>query len=260
MEEPIVIQNRNGKRLIGILHTPDSCSSGPMVVFAHGFQGTKSAPHRIFTKMARKLASHGIAALRFDYFGSGDSEGEFCESTISSQIADLEDVFSSVFHVNRFNVTNYGLIGYSLGGCIASIAQSKLPMEISSIVLWAPVSNPYWNLIHLLGEDRVVNGLVGKPVYFDGEQIGTPFFEELLELHPLECIKKYENPVLIIHGEQDQDVLLSNGIAYKEAVQHPLSQLKAYSESGHLFNDQEGESALLTQTLEWFKEYLLKKY
>lgn len=226
-------------------------------MFAHGFQGTKSAPHRLFTKMARKLANHGIAACRFDYYGSGDSEGEFSESTISSQIEDVVDVFSYVSNMENYEVTKIGLIGYSLGGCIASIAQSKLSTNLSTIVLWAPISNPYWNFVHLLGMDRVINGLKGEPVEFEGEQIGRAFFEELLEFDPLDCINQYENPVLIIHGEQDQDVLFANAVAYKRMVQHLSSQLISFPDTGHLFQEHETETALFNHTLEWLKRYLV---
>lgn len=253
METPIVIANRNNKKLVGILHIPDSHSEGPMVVFAHGFLGTKSAPHRLFIKMARKLANHGIASLRFDYFGSGDSEGEFADATISSEVADLADALNFVTKLNHYTVTEVGIIGYSLGGCIASLVLSNSPISISSTVMWAPVSNPFWNIVHIIGEERVISGLNGQPIEFDGEQIGSQFIKELPNTDPILSIKHYENPVLIIHGEDDQEVLLINSLAYQQVFQHSESQLIIHPSTGHLFNTRESENDLIIQTLNWFK-------
>ena len=76
-ERPIVFYNK-GQQLNGILHSPVACAAlCPAVVFFHGFTGTKVEPHRIFVKTARELAAIGFYALRFDFRGSGDSEGIF---------------------------------------------------------------------------------------------------------------------------------------------------------------------------------------
>lgn len=115
-------------------------SKGPVVVFAHGFLGVKSAPHRLFVKMVRKLLELGIASLRFDYFGSGDSEGIFYESTINSQKNDLIDVIKYVRDTSKYGVTKLGIVGYSLGGCVSSLMLSIHPHTLS--LLWS--YGPLW--------------------------------------------------------------------------------------------------------------------
>ena len=88
IERPIVFYNK-GQQLNGILHSPTDCDAlCPAVVFFHGFTGTKVEPHRIFVKTARELAAIGFYALRFDFRGSGDSEGDFSEMTIGGEISD----------------------------------------------------------------------------------------------------------------------------------------------------------------------------
>lgn len=73
MEIPVVF-GKEGHRLVGILHSVDDGERKPGVVLFHGFTGNKIEPHRLFVKIARKLASIGINVLRFDFYGSGDSE------------------------------------------------------------------------------------------------------------------------------------------------------------------------------------------
>jgi len=70
MERLIAFRNQ-GQRLYGMLHRPEGVAIAPAVVLCHGFTGQRIESHRLFVKMARDLAAHGIAALRFDFRGSG---------------------------------------------------------------------------------------------------------------------------------------------------------------------------------------------
>src|SRR5215831_11612603 len=66
----------------------------PGVVFFHGFTGDRMESHWIFVKCARALARHGIASLRFDFYGSGESDGEFSEVTLPGEVSDAETAVS----------------------------------------------------------------------------------------------------------------------------------------------------------------------
>ncbi|MFM1651536.1 alpha/beta hydrolase family protein [Brevibacillus sp. B_LB10_24] len=258
METPIAIENRQGQRMIGVLHLPDTVSAGPAVVFAHGFLGVKSAPHRLFVKMARALTRQGIACFRFDYTGSGDSEGDFPEVTITGECNDLIDAITHMAGLKEYRVQELGLIGYSLGGCVASLAAPASPIPVTCLVLWAPVSDPLENFTHLLGEERISQGLRGDPVEFEGEIIGPAFIQELPSLHPVDSISCFPEPVLVIHGEGDRDVLFANGLSYAQVFRHPQSRLLSHPAAGHLFDSFHSESLLIRQTLDWSCEILKK--
>src|SRR6201997_5559743 len=91
VESFIEFRNRTGKRLRGMIHRPAKARSRrgtPAVIFLHGFTGDRMESHWIFVKCARALARVGVASLRFDFYGSGESEGEFREVTLQSEIAD----------------------------------------------------------------------------------------------------------------------------------------------------------------------------
>ena len=87
MESPVVFENK-GQQIVGMLHLPEGRGRFPTALLLHGFTGTKVEAHRMFVKLSRALADHGIASLRFDYRGSGDSAGEFEDMTIRSEVAD----------------------------------------------------------------------------------------------------------------------------------------------------------------------------
>ena len=75
MEKPVIFKNNLEKQLVGILHLPEKEGKFPAVIICHGFKGNKT--QRKFVGLGRELAKNGIVVLRFDFYGSGDSEGNF---------------------------------------------------------------------------------------------------------------------------------------------------------------------------------------
>src|SRR2546425_3695217 len=102
METPIVFDCR-GQQIVGMLHLPEGKGRFPAALLLHGFTGTKTEAHRMFVKLARALADHGIASLRFDYRGSGDSAGTFEDMTIRSEVADSIEAIRFLARHRRLN-------------------------------------------------------------------------------------------------------------------------------------------------------------
>ncbi len=73
-----------GETVAAVLHVPES-TPAPGVIMCHGFTGHKAETHRLFVHTARDFAAHGLAVLRFDFRGSGDSAGDFRDMTITRE-------------------------------------------------------------------------------------------------------------------------------------------------------------------------------
>ena len=80
MEKFISFKN-HGQRIVGM-------TRAPALLICHGFTGDKVENHFIFVKMARRLADAGFFAMRFDFRGSGESEGDFSDMTVPAEIDD----------------------------------------------------------------------------------------------------------------------------------------------------------------------------
>ena len=80
------------KQLIGMVHYP-IIGNGNAVLMCHGFTSDKVENKRLFVETARAFAREGFVAFRFDFFGSGDSAGEFSESRLTTNIQNLKEVF-----------------------------------------------------------------------------------------------------------------------------------------------------------------------
>ena len=123
-EKPVVFYNE-GLQLVGMLHLPKDNDNPPGVVFFHGLTGSKTEAHFFFVKLARALASIGIAVLRFDFRFSGDSEGNFENMTLSGEISDA--LKSMDFFVTECGVSpdKIGILGLSMGGAVATAVAEK---------------------------------------------------------------------------------------------------------------------------------------
>ena len=131
MEQFIAIRARNG-RLAAVLHEADPAK---LVILAHGYTGTKCESLRLFVQTARALEDAGFSALRFDFWGSGDSEGDFDQASPNSEIADLHDVIEWAF---QEGFSSIGVIGLSLGGAVSIIACAQNP-RVKALVTWSAV-------------------------------------------------------------------------------------------------------------------------
>jgi len=110
METPVVFESK-GQQVVGMLHLPEGPGRFPAALLLHGFTGTKVEPHRMFVKISRTLAEHGIASLRFDFRGSGDSAGDFEDMTIRSEVADSLEAIKFLARHKHINSRRLALIG-----------------------------------------------------------------------------------------------------------------------------------------------------
>jgi|CXWL01.1.fsa_nt_gi alpha-beta hydrolase superfamily lysophospholipase len=132
-EERHETQLINGHRIATAFHDGGGTD---VVVFCHGFKGVKTGPSRYFVRAARLLAERGISSLRFDQYGSGDSEGEFEDSSFDDWITTTRAIVEAHLAAG----SRVALFGQSMGGC-ASIAVAAAVPEIVALVAWSPGAN-----------------------------------------------------------------------------------------------------------------------
>lgn len=246
MQESFWIESR-GYNMIGIMEYNEKCNKGEnMVVLIHGFAGTKVEPHRMYRKLSKHLSNQGFTVIRFDFVGSGDSDGDFEEMTIGGEIQDSINVVN--YCRKHFNVNKLFILGYSMGGCVAACTATQVQSD--GLILWSPVSNPYWNFYHIFGKEKFYQGLKGENVDYLGDVVGKGFFEELLDIDPLRQGPNYSKPVCIIHGTEDNDVLPVNAYAYGKIF--PNCSISFIDGADHCYSSKEWEESLLAKTCEFF--------
>ena len=252
MERPITFENHE-QRLLGILHIPDGDSDkSPGVVLCHGFTGNRSEAHFIFVKLARALCAKGIAVLRFDFRGSGDSEGDFEDMTISGEISDALRAVEVLSEQPRIDRDRIGILGFSLGGCVAACVAGT-SSSVRTTVLWAPAHDPesHWG-------DLATSSNAFPYEFAGGFLLGRQFIDELPTIRPLEEIAGASGPVLIVHGSEDQAVRVESSENYVRALSDAgiPCERKVIVGADHTFANSGHERDAIDRSVAWFEEHI----
>ena len=141
MQKAVEIESRN-LTLRGMLHIPDNASGKvPVVCIFHWFTGTKVEPHFIFVKLSRRLEKAGIASLRFDFGGSGESDGDFEDMTILTELEDAKAILDYAKSLPFADAERIGVVGLSMGGTVASLLAGDRKEDVAALCLWAPAGD-----------------------------------------------------------------------------------------------------------------------
>lgn len=230
--QELQIDGDHGK-LSAILQTPDGKSSYPLVILCHGFTGHKNSP--ILKPIADKLEAAGIASIRFDFNGHGESEGNFQDMTIVNEISDALKVYN--YAVNLPQVTSVSIAGHSQGGVVASMVAGQLgTSKVKALALMAPAA--------VLRDDAIRGNLFGfnydaqnPPEFveiFDGFKVGRDYILTAQNLPIYETAEKYQGSVLMVHGTGDIVVPYTYSLAYQRI--YPNSRLELLPKFDHGFN------------------------
>jgi len=243
-----------GQAVYGMLHLPEGNGKFPAVALCHGFTGNRIEAHRLFVKMARLLAANGIAALRFDFRGSGESEGEFEQMTVSGEITDALAALDFLRKQPEIDPNRIGLIGLSLGGCVAACAAAR-DGNVKTLVLWAAVADLKGSFVEKMPTD--VRELLEKQGWLDfgGWKVSKRFYEDAAKIDPLKEATRYDGAVLIVHGANDPVVPVDHAHRYHEAFRC-TKRLHIVPEADHTFARLNWEEEVMRLTLDWMKTHL----
>jgi len=255
METPVVFESK-GQQVVGMLHLPEGSGRFPAALLLHGFTGTKVEPHRMFVKISRTLAEHGIASLRFDFRGSGDSAGDFEDMTIRSEVADSLEAIKFLARHKHINSRRLALIGLSMGGAVAAHVVAREKHRIKSLVLLAPVAEGE-GILDELSTPEAVSSLAETGITDqDGNLVGVPFIRQFADMRPLREVVKSQCPVLLLHGSKDQTVPALHTDMYERVLQAHKRVVKKVIIPGadHTFNKHIWETRVITETVDWLGE------
>ncbi|MGI6851092.1 alpha/beta hydrolase family protein [Mesorhizobium sp. 1B3] len=215
----------DGQKIIGTLNLPDGVANPPVVLLLHGFTGSRdeleipAAKEGIFKRAARMWAEKGIASLRIDFRGSGQSDGKFEDTTLTGQVKDALAALDFLAAGNEVDEDRMALVGWSMGGAVASAVAARSDHDLTSVSLWAPGTNMPAAIALLLGPDVVKQGLASadKPVTAKlpwGAEVALKkgFFESLYAIDPVAEIAEYDEPLLVAVGTKD-DVVFPQPLA-----------------------------------------------
>ena len=193
---------------------PEEGDSVPLVVMAHGHGGTREEAGG-FTRVAAALAEAGIASIRMDFAGCGDSDEPFTENYLGTMLADIRASLRTAVEHPRIDPNRVAILGYSMGGRLAMLSSEG--QDYDAIGLWNPVAlNGPANMIGFLGgEDAYIelrdaarrDGQVDFVTAWGDEQVlSQEWFDQMEQSRPLDVIGGYRGELFVLVGDQDEVV------------------------------------------------------
>lgn len=131
----------NGEKLSGIVHEPAGTGRSIGIILLNGWGGYHIGPHRIYVKTSRALVAQGFHVLRFDFRGTGDSEGSLANVTEADVNAFVNNSRAAIdFMRQRYQLKHWYLLGLCTGGEIAAIYASSSNV-VHGLILWSTASH-----------------------------------------------------------------------------------------------------------------------
>ncbi|PPD82379.1 hypothetical protein GOBAR_DD20695 [Gossypium barbadense] len=214
-QQRVIIPNKHGDKLVGLLH---ETGSKEIVILCHGFRSTKA--DRTMVNLAVALEKEGISAFRFDFAGNGESEGSFEFGNYSKEADDLHSVIQHFCEANRIV---YAILGHSKGGDVVLLYASKYH-DIHTVVNVSGRYDLKKGIEERFGKDfmdRTQDGFVDIKNKKGVEYRVTK--ESLMERLSLDmheaCLKiPRECRVLTVHGSADEIIPVGDALEFAKII------------------------------------------
>lgn len=249
--EKLEFEGSQGGTLAARLDRPKAPPRG-FALFAHCFSCSKDT--LAASRIARALAAQGIAVLRFDFTGLGHSEGEFANTSFSSNIQDL---LRAADYLRATRAAPSILIGHSLGGAAVLVAAAKIPEVKAVVTIGAPADAAHvrqqflddLETIERDGEARV--RLAGRPF-----TIRRQFLDDIDGQNVVAAAQGLKAALLVAHAPRDETVGIDNATRIFVAAKHPKSFL-SLDDGDHLLSGA-GHAAHAARVIAaWAERYAL---
>lgn len=244
--------NAAGETLAGLLELPERIDAvAAYALFAHCFTCGKDIAAA--SRISRALAARGIAVLRFDFTGLGNSDGDFANSNFSSNV---EDLVQAAKALQRRDRAPQILIGHSLGGAAVLSAAARLESVKAVVTIGAPATAEH--VAHLFKNQAAEIKQQGRArVALGGREfsIKRQFLDDIEQYSSTGGIAKLNAALLVFHSPLDTIVSIDEAAKIYQAARHPKSFI-SLDQAGHLLSKARDSEYVATTIASWASRYL----
>lgn len=252
--EPVWFHNSVGQRLAGRLDRPREGRPIAHAIFAHCFTCSKDI--KSINRISKALAERGVAVLRFDFTGLGESEGEFSETTFSTNI---QDILAAADFLRSRGTPPDILIGHSLGGTAMLAAAPRIGESRLVATIAAPAETRQIRDRLLNDHPEIMAEGVGD-VTFGGRpvRIRREFLEDLDTHDITREVAELGRSLFVFHASGDELLDIDHGLRVFAAANSPKSFV-CLEGADHLLLQSEQDARYVARIIAaWAKRNVLR--
>ncbi len=249
--EKIRFPGAQGSPLAAIINWPEDAPRA-FCISSHCFTCSKDTKATYWT--SRTLAERGLAVLRFDFSGLGDSGGDFSNSSFSSNV---EDILAAASYLREHHQAPKLLVGHSLGGTASLATAARIP-EVTAVATIGSPLEPLQLKRHLpsdAGSAEEVPEEVEVEILGRTFRLGRRFFEDLEQHDMTRVIKDLGRALMVMHAPYDSIVSVEEAGRIFQAARHPKSFV-ALDGADHLLSDREAARYAGNVIAAWAQRFL----
>ena len=248
----LAFPNAEGHTLAGLLETPpQGVPIARYALFAHCFTCGKDIAAA--SRISRAMAGRGIAVLRFDFTGLGNSDGDFANTNFSSNVQDL---VAAARALEKDYQAPALLIGHSLGGAAVLAAAPQLASVEAVVTIGAPATASH--VRHVLSSAREELANTGEAEVTIGNRsfrVKRQLLQDLERYGDAAHLRDLKRALLVMHSPVDQVVNVDEAAKIFQAARHPKSFV-SLDQADHLLSDREDAEYVAETLVAWASRYL----
>ena len=212
----------------------------------------------MYANLAEALAERGIGLLRIDFRGFGKSDGDTGASTIVGQVEDAEAAHQYLTGLDWVDPSRVGVIGFSLGGGVSTIAAGTHPDWFKSMVTWSSVGDMVPDMTGSVGQEAfdtaAEKGIVGLDLGWRTIALKKEFFDSLGQYDLAQLIQQFPGSYLAVAGDQDFSAAYAPG--FVESASGAPKEVWIIPGGDHIYGVLSGDATMsndvIERTAEWF--------
>lgn len=241
----------------GTLAVPDAGATGPAVIMLHGFGSSRDEVGGLFAMQAAALAAEGIASLRIDFRGYGESQGDMADTTLEGLVADAAAARTYLSGVEGVDASRIGVVGYSFGAAVAMLE----PDDFASVVVWGQMGDLQAEFLEFLGQDfydeAAANGVASRDLGWRVISLKQGFLDSVAANDLAAGFAGYAGPFLTIAGESDPAVAYFDQYVELAAGEAETMVVPGADHMLGVFSDQpEIGQQVIVKTTDWLRATL----
>lgn len=251
MDQKINFLNSRGENIAGLLNIASKADDlkNPIVIVCHGFSSNK---YGSAGDLSNRLNKAGISSLRFDFWGHGESDGNFEDITLSEGV---DDILAALKFLTSKEYSNIGLLGTSFGGACAIVAASKIT-GLKALGLRSPVADYGERAMMTMTPEQIGDWREkGFSIYTSGDgrqlKLKYNFYNDFKNNKGFEAAKNIKIPTCIIHGSKDESVPIELSKKLHKIIVN--SKLHIISGADHRYTNEKNNNEGMGILVDFFK-------